>query len=68
MGYVSEVLKGVNGIQWYYIIGIAIFIILFIIIVYKTLRTPKSEINKYKHSILDDDIELADKQQNHKNE
>ncbi|SMO59974.1 hypothetical protein SAMN06265379_103240 [Saccharicrinis carchari] len=67
MGYVSEVLKGVNGIQWYYIIGIAIFIILFVIIVYKTIRTPKSELNKYKNSILDEDTEDADNQINEKN-
>ncbi len=64
MGYVSEVLKGVNGIQWYYIIGIAIFIILFILVVYKTVRTPKSDLNKYKNSILDDDNETTDRQQN----
>lgn len=68
MGYVSEVLKGVNGIQWYYIVGIAIFITLFVLVVYKTLRTPKSELNKFKNSILDDDIEPTDKQQNNKNE
>lgn len=68
MGYVSEVLKGVNGIQWYYIIGIAIFIILFILVVYKTVRTPKSDLNKYKNSILDDDNEPTDKEQNNKNE
>lgn len=68
MGYVSEVLKGVNGIQWYYIVGIAIFITLFVLVVYKTLRTPKSELNKFKNSILDDDIESTDKQQNNKNE
>ncbi len=68
MGYVSEVLKGVNGIQWYYIIGIAIFIILFILVVYKTVRTPKSDLNKYKNSILDDNNETTDRQQNNKNE
>lgn len=68
MGYVSEVLKGVNGIQWYYIIGIAIFIILFILVVYKTVRTPKSDLNIYKNSILDDDNEPTDKEQNNKNE
>ena len=56
MGFVSEVLKDVNGIQWYYIFGISIFIILFVIIVYKTIRTPKSDLVKYKNSILQDDF------------
>jgi len=60
MGFVSEVLKNVNGIQWYYIIGISIFIILFIIIVYKTIRTPKSKFLEYKNAILDDDFTSED--------
>ncbi len=69
MGFVSEVLKGVKGIEWYYIIGIAIFITLFVIVVYKTIRTPKSDLKKYKNSILeDDDMAPIDNQQNNKNE
>ncbi len=64
MGFVSEVLKSVNGIQWYYIIGISIFIILFIIIVYKTIRTPKSKLLEYKNSILEDDFTSENKLNN----
>lgn len=68
MGFVSEVLKGVYGIQWYYIIGIAIFIALFVIVVYKTIRIPKSDLKKYKNSILEeDDMEPTDRPQNNKN-
>ncbi|MGQ1785916.1 MULTISPECIES: hypothetical protein [unclassified Saccharicrinis] len=67
MGFVSEVLKDVSGIQWYYIIGISIFIILFIIIVYKTIRTPKSIMMQYKNAILEDEI-VTDIQQNNSNE
>ncbi|TLX77569.1 hypothetical protein E9993_02705 [Labilibacter sediminis] len=55
MGFVSEVLKDVNGLQWYYIIGIFIFIALFILIVYKTIRTPKADLLKYKNAILEDE-------------
>ena len=55
MGFVSEVLKDVQGIQWYYIIGIAIFITLFVIIVYKTIRTPQKDMVSYKESIFDND-------------
>jgi len=48
MGFVSEVLKNVEGIQWYYIVGI------FIIILYKTIKTPKADLIKYKTAILDE--------------
>ncbi|GAF01703.1 hypothetical protein [Saccharicrinis fermentans] len=60
MGFVSEVLKDVDGIQWYYIIGISIFIILFVIIVYRTVRTPKSKLVQYKNAILEDEEDLED--------
>ena len=56
MGFVSEVLKDVNGLLWYYIIGIFIFIALFILIVYKTIKTPKAELLKYKNAILEEDV------------
>ncbi|WP_068474583.1 hypothetical protein [Saccharicrinis aurantiacus] len=55
MGFVSEVLKNVEGLYWYYSIGIFIFIVLFIIIAYKTIRTPKEVMNEYKNAILEDD-------------
>ena len=55
MGFVGEVLKKVDGMEWYYIAGILIFISLFIAIVYRTYKMPKSEILQIKQSILDDD-------------
>ena len=55
MSFVGEVLKNVNGIQWYYITGIIIFITLFIIIVYRTYKIPKTELLNMKQSILDED-------------
>ncbi len=58
MGFVAEVLGGEKGIQIYYIIGILIFIGLTIMIVFRTMRIPKSTINEYKTSILDKE-ELA---------
>jgi hypothetical protein len=54
MRFVSEVLKDVGGIQWYYIIGIFIFISLFIAILYRTINTPKKDLLEYKNSIFDD--------------
>ncbi len=55
MGFVAEVIGGEKGIQLYYIIGMLIFIALTITIVYRTMRIPKSTINEYKTSILDND-------------
>lgn len=53
MGFVSEVLSGENGITLYYIIGILIFIAMFVIILYRTMTMSKNEILEYKTSILD---------------
>lgn len=55
MGFVGEVLNKVNGIHWYYTIGLLIFLTLFIVIIYKTYKIPKSEIEKYKNSIFEND-------------
>lgn len=53
MGFVSEILKEVKGVQGLYTAGVLIFLALFILILYRTLRMPKSELKKYKNSILD---------------
>lgn len=53
MGFVAEVLGGEKGIQVYYIIGILIFIGLFLIILRRTYKMPKSDIMEFKTSILD---------------
>lgn len=55
MSFVSNVLNGVNGIQYFYIVGIFIFIGLFIVMIYRTIKIPKNDLTKIKSSILDDD-------------
>ena len=63
MGFVGNVLSNVNGIHWYYITGLLIFLGLFITIVYRTIKIPKAELLHHKQSILDKD-DLTDS--NHK--
>lgn len=53
MGFVSETLSGVEGIQWFYIVGLMIFLGLFAGIVIHTLRLPKKKLLQYKSSIFD---------------
>jgi hypothetical protein len=55
MSFVGDVLDSVNGIQWFYIAGILIFIALFIVILYRTSKIPKTDIEKFKNGILDSD-------------
>ncbi len=47
-------LENIEGIQIYYIIGLLIFFILFVVILIRTMRTPNSEMDEIKNSILDD--------------
>jgi hypothetical protein len=54
MGFVSKVLRDA-GIQWYYIIGLFIFLTLFIVIVYRTFKIPKSVLKHHKESIFEND-------------
>jgi len=53
MGNVSETLSGVEGIQWYYIVGIIIFVGLFIGVLIYTFRLPKKDLIKFKSSIFE---------------
>lgn len=53
MGFVAEVLSGEKGIHIYYIIGILIFVALFLVILYRTVKMRKTDIIDYKTSILD---------------
>lgn len=53
MGFVSDTLSGVDGIQWYYIVGILLFVGLFIGVVIYVYKIPKKELNKYKSSIFE---------------
>jgi len=54
MKIISNLLENIEGIQIYYIIGLLIFVTLFIIISIRTIRMPKSEVEKIKNSILND--------------
>jgi len=60
MNFVSNVLSNESGIQWYYIIGLLIFLTLFIVMIYRTVKIPKSDLNHYKESILDNDEPVGD--------
>lgn len=53
MGFVSETLSGVNGIQWYYILGIVLFIVLFVGVVIHTWTIPKRDLMRFKSSIFE---------------
>jgi len=55
MSFVSGVLNGVDGIQYYYIAGLLIFIILFIVMLYRTIKIPRKDLMKFKASILEND-------------
>ncbi|MBN2668510.1 MAG: hypothetical protein JXR60_04700 [Bacteroidales bacterium] len=55
MKFVGFLLEDVAGIQVYYIIGLLIFISFFIIILYRTLKMPKSEAESIKNSLFNDD-------------
>jgi len=55
MSFVSGVLNGVDGIQYYYIAGLLIFITLFIVILYRTIKIPRKDLMKFKASILEND-------------
>lgn len=53
MGFVAETLSGVTGIQWYYIVGIVLFVGLFIGVVIHTYTIPKKDLNRFKSSIFE---------------
>ncbi len=55
MGFVGDVLNGVEGIQYFYIVGLLIFMILFIVVVYRTVKIPRQDLMKFKTSILEND-------------
>jgi high-affinity Fe2+/Pb2+ permease len=53
MGFVGEVLNGVKGIQYFYIVGLLIFMVLFFVMIYRTVKIPKKDLVNFKTSILD---------------
>ena len=48
MSFVGNVLKNVDGIQYFYIAGILIFISLFIVIAYRTVKIPRKDLDDFK--------------------
>ncbi|WP_297096159.1 hypothetical protein [uncultured Draconibacterium sp.] len=54
MKIVSNLLTSIEGIQIFYIIGLLIFVLLFIVIFIRTMRTPNQEMEDIKNSILID--------------
>jgi len=54
MKLVSNLLENIAGIQIFYVIGLLIFFVLFLVIVVRTLRRPAKEMNEIKESILTD--------------
>lgn len=60
MKIISNLLENMEGIRIYYVIGLLIFISLFIIISVRTWKMPKQEAERIKNSILsDNDSELT---------
>jgi hypothetical protein len=54
MKIISNLLENIQGIQIYYIVGLLIFVTLFVVISIRTIRMPKQEAEKIKNSILTD--------------
>jgi len=54
MKMVSDLLENIEGIQVYYILGLLIFFISFVVILIRTFRRPASEMKEIKESILTD--------------
>ena len=55
MKILSNVLENIDGIQIYYIVGLLIFFILFVVIIIHTMRRPAREMTEIKESILIED-------------
>ncbi len=54
MKIVSNMLENIAGIQIFYVIGLLIFFLLFVVILIRTMRRPAKEMNEIKESILID--------------
>lgn len=55
MKIVSNLLTSIEGIQIFYIIGLLIFVVFFIVVLIRTMRLKDSDMNNIKNSILSDD-------------
>jgi Ca2+/Na+ antiporter len=54
MKIVSSLLENIEGIQIYYIVGLLLFVFLFIVILIRTYKMPNKEADSIKNSILND--------------
>lgn len=54
MKIVSNILENIEGIQIFYIVGLLIFVGLFIVIAIRTYRMSNKEADSIKNSILND--------------
>jgi preprotein translocase subunit YajC len=54
MKIVSNLLENIDGIRIYYIVGLLIFVVLFVVILIRTMKKPNKEMEKIKNSILDE--------------
>lgn len=54
MKIVSDLLTSIEGIRIFYIVGLLIFVVLFVVITIRTLRMPDKEMENIKKSILAD--------------
>ena len=54
MKLVSNLLESMTGIHIFYVVGLLIFLTLFVVIVVRTVRRPSAEMNEIKESILID--------------
>lgn len=61
MGFVSETLGSLKGIEWYYIIGIILFFGMFIGVLIYTYAIPRMDLVKFKSSIFEEDELTGDK-------
>ena len=54
MKIVSNLLENIEGIRNYYIIGLLIFVVLFVVILIRTMKKSNKEMDEIKNSILDE--------------
>jgi preprotein translocase subunit YajC len=54
MKIVSNLLENIEGIRIYYIIGLLIFVVLFVVILIRTMKKSNKEMDEIKNSILDE--------------
>lgn len=54
MKIVSNLLENIEGIGIYYIVGLLIFVVLFVVILIRTMKKSNNEMEKIKNSILEE--------------